>query len=194
MNTRVFCCALMAVAVLIRPLSAQPGLRDENFLTPLPHGFKIGLSHVQGRLATQEFVPTGETVQNWSEMVTVQIFLGQQSRPAGPFLQNMVMLWSRACPNVLHGPVTSGLVNGYPSSMLLLTCSRDPLTGKPETTLFRAVSGADSFYVAQYAFGHVAAPAEVEKAKAYMTTVTACDTRMPAHSCADVFPKPEKRI
>ena len=171
------------------PACAQTGLQDENFITPLPQGFKIGLSTSRPGLTFQEFVPAGETVQNWSEMVTIQILLGQKSRPSAPFLQNMSAIWARACPNMSHGPLVGGLVNGYPSATLLLTCSHDPITGKPETTLFRTVSGADSFYVAQYAFGHMAAPAEIEKANAYMQTVVACDTRTPTHPCANAFPK-----
>ncbi len=134
-----------------------------------------------------EMVPRAETAQNWSEMVTIQTFLGLRSKPAAGFLNNMGALWQRQCPGFTHGPVFNGVSNGYPVSMVLLTCSRDPITGKPETTMFRAISGADSFYVAQYAFGYAAGPDNIRKAAGYLATVKACDTRSPDHPCANAF-------
>ena len=110
MGVRAFCYVLVAGLTAIGAACAQPGLQDENFITPLPHGFKIGLSKSRPGLATQEFVPSSETVQDWSEMVTVQILLGQKSRAAGPFLEHMSVNWARACPNFSHGPMINGLV------------------------------------------------------------------------------------
>ena len=53
---------------------AQP-LQDENLLLAPPAGFEVG-HHQDSRdgVTLIEWVPAGETVQNWSEMVTVLVF------------------------------------------------------------------------------------------------------------------------
>ena len=51
-------------------------LRDENLLQNLPAGYNVGHQQRQGNMLMIEMVPNGQIVQDWSEMLTTQIFFG----------------------------------------------------------------------------------------------------------------------
>jgi hypothetical protein len=48
----------------------------------MPQGFKIGFQDKKGNVQISEMVPSSETVSDWTEMVTVQIFFGHKTTPA----------------------------------------------------------------------------------------------------------------
>ena len=69
--------ACFMCAVPLSP-SALAQLKNENLLELMPAGFKVGFQTSHDGMNMQEWVPEGETVDNWSEMVTTQIFLGRK--------------------------------------------------------------------------------------------------------------------
>jgi hypothetical protein len=56
-------------------------LQDENFLTKLPDGFKIDFQQKNKDMLISEMVPVKQSVKNWTEMVTVQVFYGLKATP-----------------------------------------------------------------------------------------------------------------
>src|SRR5262249_48714202 len=148
MLTRAF---FSVVAALALASSARAQLINENLLTEMPPGYKVDFQAKQNNLQMTEMVPTAETVNNWTEMVTVQVFHGMKSTP-DQFKQRMIQLWTGACPNSGAQPVFSGVENGYPTTTWVMQCPLNPTTSKPEITWFKAVQGNDSFYVVQKAF------------------------------------------
>jgi hypothetical protein len=106
----------------------------ENLLSP-PKDFKIGFqSNRDNRLMT-EWVPAAETVEDWTQMLTVQIYRGATVEAAS-FLEGVGKRYMDACPRTTAKGIYTGQVNGYDASMLLLKCPKNPGTGKPETTAF----------------------------------------------------------
>src|SRR5271166_779850 len=62
--------------------AAAPEIRNEALLVDSPPGYKIGFqAQQQDRSRITEMVPTGETVESWTEMVTVQTFPGLTATP-----------------------------------------------------------------------------------------------------------------
>ncbi len=51
-------------------------LEAENLLVAMPPGYKVGYTNHTAKGVITEMVPAGETVETWTEMVTVQIFFG----------------------------------------------------------------------------------------------------------------------
>jgi hypothetical protein len=176
---RLLICTCLAVAS--PALSAGP--RDENVLTPVPTGFKLGDSGNQGLLTMAEYVPARETVDNWSTMITVQIFHGQGRRDPDAFANNLGARWKASCPNATAVPVTSGAENGYPISVWSYECPRNPATRKPENMWIKVVAGADSLYAVQYANRLPMSPALIRPAMTYLRQVKVCDTRRPDRAC-----------
>lgn len=168
------------------PSRAQ--LQDENLLVTLPQGFKVVMNESRKGLNMQEWVPAGETVQNWTEMVTIQIFLNRADLDPVRFLGLMEKQWAEACRGSSATLVTVGKVNGYAAATSLLRCPLLTQTGRPETTMFRAIKGNDSFYLVQRAVRAVPDAARLQQIGQYLDSVSLCDTRRPAHACPKLTP------
>lgn len=65
-----------------------------------PQGWKIGFSEdIRGKGNIVEYVPTNETVQNWSKIMTIQFFEGSSMEPAVAMNRLKGKMQSR-CPDV----------------------------------------------------------------------------------------------
>jgi hypothetical protein len=176
---RLLVCAFLAGAS--PALSA--GLQAENVLTPVPTGFKLGDSGSQGALTQAEYVPVRENVNDWSTMITVQIFHNLGRRDPDAFAANLGAQWTGACPTATAVPVTKGVENGYPISVWSYECPRNPQTRKPENMWLKAIGGADALYAVQYANRATMSPALIKPAMTYLRSVKVCDTRRPDRRC-----------
>ena len=164
-------------------LQAQQPLRNENLLVGMPQGFKVGFSDSRNGMNMQEWVRAGETVQNWTEMVTIQIFLGRRDLQPTQFLSSMQKRGSDACKDRTGTSIATGKVNGYESSSILLRCPLLASTGNPETTMVKAIKGNDSFYVVQRAVRAAPTSERLETIKEYVERVSVCDSRLPSRPC-----------
>src|SRR3569623_1963228 len=155
----------------------------ENLLVTMPQGYKVGFQQKSGGKQITEMVPSSETVEGWTEMVTVQIFGGMKGVTPDQFRGRMVQLWSGACANAVAGPPTLAVENGYPIAFWMMNCPVNKQTGKPETTWFKAIQGNDSFYVVQKAFKFDPSQDQIVQWAQYLKKVAVCDTRVPARAC-----------
>lgn len=154
----------------------------ENLLFSPPKDFKIGYQATRDKRLITEWVPAGETVEDWTQMLTVQIFRGA-TVDAATFLQGVGKRYMNDCPGTTAKGIFTGQVNGYVVSMLLLKCPNNPGTGKPETTAFRVIKGKDALYSVQRAWRAVPSDQEVDDVMHALAKVTVCDTRAPEHAC-----------
>jgi hypothetical protein len=172
------------VGCVIAAASGESLIEAENLLFAPPKEFRVGFqSNHDNRLMT-EFVPTSETVEDWTEMLTVQIYR-HATVDAATFLQGVGKRYLDACPGttVEKGGLFTGTVNGYVVSMLLLKCPHNPSTAKPETTAFRVIKGNDALYSVQHAWRSVASDQQLADAMRSLAKVVVCDTRTQDHSC-----------
>lgn len=176
----IFCLATLAAT----PAVAQ--LVDENLLLTMPDGYKVGFSTKKNNMVMTEMVPAAETVEGWTEMVTVQIFLGTKDTSPGQFKTRMEGMWRNACANASSQPVADAADNGYPASVWLMSCPLNAKTGKPEITWFKAIQGNDSFYVVQKAFKFEPSNEQVMTWTGYLKKVSVCDSRLPDRACPAV--------
>lgn len=176
--------APLVVGCFIADASGQSLIEAENLLFAPPKEFKVGFQSDHDNRSMTEFVPTSETVDDWTEMLTVQIY-HHATVDAATFLQGVGKRYVDACPGttVEKGGVFTGTVNGYVVSMLLLKCPRNPSTAKPETTAFRVIKGNDALYSVQHAWRSVATDQQLADAMHSLAKVVVCDTRTQDHPC-----------
>lgn len=177
------------VCFLLAGPAAASGLQDENLLQPLLVGYVVGHQDKQSGLETIEYVPQGETVQNWTQMLTTQILRGRQDIPAGAYLQMMQGNWSKACPGSEATEITAGQENGYPFALWRFICPRNPGTGKPEYTWMKAIQGQDAFYLVQKAYKFDPGENEVVALMKQLQKVVVCDSRTESQACPKVKSK-----
>ncbi len=181
LQTSLIVAALFSGAFCARPVAAE--LVNENLLAPAPLGYKIGFRDKKNDLQMTEWVPASETVEKWTEMLTVQVFHGLKVAPE-PFMRDLEARWRAACPGAGEAqPIATGVENGYPALLWILDCPKNPGTDKPELTWFKAVQGSDSFYVVQKAFKFTPGKEQITRWINYLKTVTVCDSRIADRAC-----------
>ena len=174
--------AIFLLALLLcDAVSAQ--MKDENFLVGMPDGFKVGFQNKTPTSRITELVPRHETVQDWSQMVTVQIYTGVPNLTPSKMYESMVALWAQACSGYNGINISEGVENGYQTMTWLFVCPLLDTTGKPEATFFKVIQGQDAFYVAQRAFRYKPSNEETQAALRYMQSIKACDSRVSARPC-----------
>jgi hypothetical protein len=184
LHTRTFLILAALTATLAPPNSSLGGtLNGENLLTSLPAGFKIGFQAVKGPMTIAEYVPTAETVQDWSQMVTVQVFHNAPGADPDGLAGGVKGGWMGACPGSDVRKIKDGTENGYRFSLWLFMCAQNPGTGKPENMFAKIISGNDSLHSVQYAYRTAMTREMIPPTMKYLETVQVCDTRKSDHPC-----------
>jgi len=174
-----------SATVAAAPQEGVPG--GEVLFTVVPKGYKIAFQQRQGNLLMTEMVPQGQSVQAWTEMVTIQTFLGGvPQRSPEAFAKTMDDLWQNNCPGAESQFIRKGTENGYPFAFWLESCPRSPMTGKPEFTLMKGIQGNDSFYVVQKAWKSNPTKEEIASWSAYMAKVKVRDSRVKGRESGSV--------
>lgn len=173
--------------VLLLPSVSYAELKNENLLVTVPKGYKIDFKIRKGNMIMTEMVPESESVKNWTEMVTTQVFLGLKNVTPKQFEQRMNKIWMSVCKEAEMVSIREGKENGYPFAVWLQECPLNKSTGKRELTLFKAIKGNDSFYVIQKAFRFVPSKEQFSKWVRFIRSASVCDTRHENHSCPDGF-------
>lgn len=178
---RLACLSLIALQMILAlPASA---LEDENLLVSLPDGYKIGFQQKTGNQIISEMVPSAETVENWTEMVTVQIFLNMRDVTPAQYRARLEKLWADACSGSEFSTVKTGTENGYPTLTWFQKCPLNKQTGEPELTWMKATQGRDSFYLVQKAFKFSPSPEQSKRWGDFLDGVRVCDTRLSDRPC-----------
>jgi hypothetical protein len=181
---RQFCFGLVAIVALSNIACAD--LENENLLTTMPAGYKVDFQQRKGNMLMTEMVPVSESVGNWTEMVTVQIFYGLKNVTPEQFKKRMEGLWQGSCPNGTSKAIAHGAERGYPTGMWVMFCPLNTGSGKPEITWFKAIQGADSFYVVQKAYKFVPSNEQESNLVGYLQSISVCDSRVPVRACPKV--------
>ena len=168
------CLSLAALAIALSGL-AWPTLAAPPFTatTPvfgkivaytLPEGFKGAFEDANDSFYIQEAIPAGESVDNWSQMITMTGNKGQGASGAQPLemaAENMRAGYQKACPETFtaqsFGP---SLVDGREALTVFLGCGAvDAAQGRiSEKAVIAFIRGDDNVYTIQWA-EHTAAEA-----------------------------------
>jgi len=190
-HTTRFALALIAAGLLfgLTAASAQTSstkgnekLTDENLLVAVPDGYKIDFQQRSGNMLISEMAPVAQTVADWTEMVTVQVFHDLKVAPE-QLKARIDKEGLAACDGIQSNPVAQGDENGYAYMVWLQSCPLNKATGKPEITWFKAIEGNDSFYIVQLAFKAWPSKEQITSWMHYLGSVRVCDSRLPERAC-----------
>ena len=156
-------------------------------MTP-PAGYKVDFQSRQPHMLMTEMVPEGQSVKDWTEMLTTQVFYGARSLTPEAMQTRMKDAWLGFCKEGAFAPIAKGEENGYAFTVWMSTCPRNSATGKPEHTWFKAIQGNDSMYVVQKAFRFEPSKEQVTEAVLLLRRVAVCDSRLPERRCPAVRP------
>jgi hypothetical protein len=197
MTTRVLAAALLALFCLLAPSDAgaqgNAAAGGEQLLVSLPApDWQVGFTDRKPGLVMTEYVPKGQTVKDWTRMMTVQIFAGS---PLGvnDFIAAVKAQGeaAKACDKLTVSPAGTKKTPHFEGALAVLACSRHKQHGMGELTLIQALRGKDALYVVQRAWRGPAftddnIPIEETEFKewlAFMNKVNLCDGRDPQRPC-----------
>jgi hypothetical protein len=187
MNSAVKNACIIFALISCTSTFAQTPAAEQLLVTPPDH-FVLGADHSRDKNTYMEYVLSGQSVDNWTDMLTVQIYKGASITPAA-FLQKIGGGIVGKCPGtVSKHNIINGTSNGYVVSMLDLWCPNNPQTNKPETIIFRVIKGADALYSVQYAWRSTPTAEQIDAAVKYLAQASVCDSRSEQHSCPALSP------
>lgn len=173
----------LSISLTSLPEQEDSGLENENLLAAIPPGFKIDYEAEQDNMIINEMVPQNQSVNDWTTLVTVQIFMGEKNTTPEQFQENLTQSWLNACQNSETYPVTDGVENGYDFVLWMLYCPLNPSTQQVEYAYVKAIQGNDSFYDVQVAFRYEPSDEDVTYWMNYLRDVIVCDSRIVEQSC-----------
>ena len=122
-----------------------------------PEGFQGAFSSATGSVYLQESVPVGETVDHWSQMITVTGARGLASdshlTPQN-FVQRMAAGFKKSCPDSFStAALSDARIEGVETFGAVLSCGTAPATesSHSETALVIAIKGKQDYYTIQWA-------------------------------------------
>lgn len=156
------------------------GLKNENILIGIPSGYKMGYKAYDPKThyTLAEFIPKEESVENWSQMLTVNIYHKNLPYSADAYAANIKSLWEKSCNGSYTQNISEGVENGYKYALVMLFCPKSAVSKKEEYTWLKAIKGNDSFYVIQKAFTISPPKEQIIQTMQYLKKVQLCDTRL----------------
>lgn len=137
----------------------------------LPSNFVTAFEDAKPGNYTREAVPKGESVQKWTEMITLTGAKAAASAPnasAEKFAGSIASGFQRACPDSFAAKGSPTKIAGFEAFMAVIGCGRVGGTGemRSETALIVAIKGTADLYTLQWAErGAPAARPDIENAK-----------------------------
>ncbi|MCZ4281134.1 hypothetical protein O4H49_10125 [Kiloniella laminariae] len=124
----------------------------EVFFAALPEGWHALPRATEQQQTTAEWLPPGQHVENWTNMITVQVFPGWAGGDVDDFLNELAEIYGQNCEASGATPPLKDQVNGFPTGFRLINCTRDLTRNTGEVALFRATVGRNALYLIQHVF------------------------------------------
>jgi hypothetical protein len=188
--------ALLALAL---PLLARPARASEQLFVAIPSSWDEAWRHEDSTQTIVEYLQKGQSVTDWTDMVTVQEFPGAQLDP-GHYLDRVVAAFGAGCQATRHeGPRSSG-ENGYLVALAYVECKGpDPGKAAPGVVLknieflaIKAIQGQKALHVVQRAWhgdDETQHPLQQANAKDWVSVVRdaeLCDLADSARTCRTI--------
>ena len=122
----------------------------------LPQGFRPAFEKDKGDFYIQEFVPKDETVDGWTQMITMAGSKGLSSKTdltPEKFAIFVANGFWRACPNSFSAlRLGERQIDGHDAYVAVVGCGQSPMAGnkKSETVLAVVIKGDSDYYTLQW--------------------------------------------
>lgn len=152
---------------------------EDRVIAPDLDRWVVGYEAHSATQAIREEVPEGESVKDWTRMVTTQRFggLAALTTPEN-YLGTITRSVERACPGAqvgaVHSLVMAGPPGGRPAVRVTIDCPVLAQTGKRETFLLEASAGTFDMLVKQVAFRGPHTAADVAWATGFLDALVYC--------------------
>lgn len=159
----------LLIAGLVLANAAFAANEPERVIFKLPSDFELGFQQNHANQYIREYVPRGQKVTDWTQMITV---LRQEGlMPARAYATKLLIAMQKVCPNA-----TVGILQGSndESSGYVTSCPKSPQTGRSELTLYQTMRGLKYMHTVQMAFSGKNARDVLYQPKTFMPSIRVC--------------------
>lgn len=123
----------------------------------MPLDFHVVNEETSAHAYIREAVPTGETAEQWTRMITVTGYKDVAANPGPPpaaLLNTIADGFKKACPDTVSvGDLGNPPIDGYPAGFAFMACGTTSDGSKPhsEAALVVAIKGTQDYYTIQWA-------------------------------------------
>ena len=170
-----------------------PDVDAEHLLAAAPEGWRQVFRSNHGDARIVEFVPADSAAGDaWTEKVAFESFAGSPLPDPVSLLEGIAKDQKKTCDTFAERDTFSGDENGYPTSVKMMICYDNPVTGKGQVTLVKSIRGDDRFYVITRAARtepiandkDLPLPAEqMAQWSLYLRAISVCNPQHPEHPC-----------
>ncbi|WP_343715022.1 hypothetical protein [Inquilinus sp.] len=176
------------------PGMARKDRMAELLFVPIPQGWVLANRGTTPEMILSEYVPAGQTVDRWSDMITVMTI----DRQAAPSLAVLVQRLDQrfrsgaGCAVApLVEPPTFRSDGPYPFAVQAVICGRTENGGMGEYMAHRVIEGRDAYYDVQRSWrlppatsANLPVTAKMrDEAIGLLQAVGVCDNRLPDRKC-----------
>lgn len=175
----------LAIAMAVALAAGTTGSVPAEWLTkPQVSGFVVGHEASDSQQSIREYVPQGESVHNWTRMVTDQRFV-DFSEIATPreFAEEMARGVAKGCPGGTASAIVNFRIDGRDAARMRADCPRNPDTGKPEVFWIVLIAGERDLHSRQAAFRRIPDARDVAWAEGVIAATRLCKPGMAAKGC-----------
>jgi hypothetical protein len=159
----------------------------------VPEGSKIGFQANRPGIQIMEYVPVDQSVQHWTDMLTVLIMARDTAPDIDAFFQRMTNAFHVGCDvePLIEAP-TRFLDGGYPAGVQTAICGKSKQFGIGSIVIYKMIQGKNGFYQVQRAWNFPAAArsqditlttAMRDSATERLAAVHLCDRQAPDQQC-----------
>ncbi len=149
--------ALFAAALIAAPAVAAP------LMMPAVPGYELAHTQKNATGAIAEYVPKGQTVQNYTRMISTNLLGGFGKVPSPELIAEFAKRYVAGCPGAKVVAVPMGKAAGA-----RIDCTRHPNTGKTETVFARAIPAGADQYIAHVTYRYIPMPKETQWARDFL--------------------------
>ena len=139
--------ALAMLGLVVSTVAAEP--MQERLVLSLPDGWDIGNFSVEGDMKMTEWIPDGQSVENWTERITLQVFRGVGDMTVQGFAHRILVNSEWVCARTTKQIDEQETDGPYPVLTLTLACDTD---NQHNHIRYKFIEGNDNFYVVQRAW------------------------------------------
>lgn len=118
----------------------------------MPLGYKVAYQTKTNTGTMLEMIPEGESLDGWTEMLTVQVMRNIRGYTLSGFYAGMKEAWADMFPNGATEIVERGREQLQPTLYWSHACPLNKNTGQPEYTWFKVLIRGGNVVVVQKAF------------------------------------------
>lgn len=161
-----------------------PPADREELLYSIPGDYVLDYKVKESNMLLMEFVPKGESSENWTEMITIQTYYGLDNMTPRQYADRVKKAGASVCPGIKSTVGEEMIENGYQVYSWKQVCGLNPNTKREEATLLKAIAGKRNLYVIQKAWGYYPNQQETRTWAENIKNTVLCNSEKPTGRCA----------